>query len=114
MVDEQTKTEASEQEVVCEFSNENDRQEATEFEEAKEEKTEEKEKKRSGKAIAGFVLSIVGIFIAAFPCGVLGVVFSSMGLKDIFAGKYKAKGLAISGLVISVIDIAYGLLNFIP
>ena len=44
MVDEQTKTEASEQEVVCEFSNENDRQEAKEFEEAKEEKTEEKEK----------------------------------------------------------------------
>ena len=62
-------------------------------------------KKFSGKAIAGFVLSLVGLFIAGLPCGILGIIFCSNGLKESSSGEYRGKGLSIAGLVISIIDI---------
>ena len=66
-------------------------------------------KKYSGKAIAGFVLSLVGLLIAAIPCGILGLVFSSISFKETESEK-KGKGLAIAGLVISIVDIVAGIL----
>lgn len=60
-------------------------------------------------AIAGFVLSLVGLI----PCfwfwflqapAVLGTIFSVLGLKAAKAGK-KGRGLAIAGLVIGIIGI---------
>ena len=61
------------------------------------------EKKFSGKAITGFVLSLAGFFIAGIPCGVLGIIFSSLALGDIKRKNYTGKGLAISGLVVSIV-----------
>lgn len=65
--------------------------------------------KYSGKSIAGFVLSLVGILVAAIPCGIIGLVFSALGMRDVDALAYRGKGLAISGLVISIIDIVVGI-----
>ncbi|MBQ9805071.1 MAG: DUF4190 domain-containing protein [Clostridia bacterium] len=65
-------------------------------------------KKYAGKAIAGFVLALVGIVVAAIPCGILGLVFSALAMKITETAQYKGRGLAISGLVISIIDIVLG------
>jgi len=53
----------------------------------------------SGLAIAGFVLS--------FFCALLGIIFSAMALSDINGsmGQKTGKGLAIAGLVISIVGI---------
>ena len=50
--------------------------------EVKVEEESNQPKKYQGYGIAGFVLSLVGIIIAALPCGVLGVTFSSYALKQ--------------------------------
>lgn len=65
----------------------------------------------SGKAITGFVLSLVGLIIAALPCGIIGLVFSSIAFTQTANKNLKGKGLAISGLVISLIDIVFGIVN---
>ena len=60
----------------------------------------------SACAIAGFVLSLVGIFVAAIICGTLGLIFSAIGMKETSSNNaVKGKGLAITGLVISIIDV---------
>lgn len=61
-------------------------------------------------AITGFVLGLV----ALVPCfwfwiqipGVLGIVFSVIGLKATSGGLAKGRGLAIAGLVVSIIAVA--------
>lgn len=65
-------------------------------------------KKFSGKAIAGFVLSLVGLLVAAIPCGILGLVFSSISFKETESEK-RGRGMAIAGLVISIVDIVSGI-----
>lgn len=55
-------------------------------------------KKTNGMAITGFVLS--------FFCGVLGIVFSAIGLSQ--TGKdpnQGGRGLAIAGLIISIVSL---------
>ena len=66
--------------------------------------------KFSSKAIAGFVLSLVGIIVAALPCGIIGLVFFSLGIKETRLPQYKGSGLAIAGLIISIIDILFGII----
>jgi type II secretory pathway pseudopilin PulG len=58
----------------------------------------------SGWAIAGFV--------CAFLFGVLGIIFSAIALSQIGKsnGRLKGKGLAIAGLVISIVVMVIGLL----
>ena len=67
----------------------------------------------AGKAIASFVLSLVGIIIAAIPCGILGIVFSALSMQEIKRYEYRGIGLAVAGLVISIIDIVLGLVWFV-
>ena len=62
-------------------------------------------KKSSGKAIAGFVLSLVGLVFAGIVCGTLGLIFSALGMKETADKTRGGRGLAIAGLVISIIDI---------
>lgn len=57
----------------------------------------------SGFAIAGFVLSILGLLVAAIPFGVLAIVFGTLGLKS------ERSGLAIAALIIGAIDVALGI-----
>ena len=59
----------------------------------------------NGMAVAGFVLALIGLFLSWVPglcwiLWILGLVFSCIGLK-----KKPMKGLAIAGLVISVITL---------
>lgn len=66
-----------------------------------------------GKRHCGFVLSLVGIIVAAIPCGIIGVIFSSLALKEVELPQYKGKGFVISGLVVSIIDIVLGIVQLV-
>ena len=62
------------------------------------------EKKSNGTGTAGFVLALIAIFLGWVP--VLGWVVWFLGLILSFVGVFKQpKGLAIAGLVISLIGI---------
>ena len=65
--------------------------------------TNQTQKKYSGKAITGFVLSLSGWFLAGIICGILGIIFSSIALSDIKRKNYNGKGLAIAGLIVSIV-----------
>jgi hypothetical protein len=60
-----------------------------------------------GLAIAGFVLSLVGLFLFGYICGALGIIFSAIALVRIkrSGGERRGKGLAIAGLIIGIADI---------
>ena len=75
--------------------------------------SKQQEKKFSVNAIVGLVLSITAIFIFAIPCGVAGVVSSAIALKECGSGKYKGYGLALTGLILSIICIILGIYNII-
>ena len=62
------------------------------------------EKKSNGIGTAGFVLALIAIFLGWVP--VLGWILWLLGLIFSFVGVFKTpKGLAIAGLVISLIGI---------
>lgn len=67
--------------------------------------------KYSGLSIAGFVVSLVGLIIFALPCGIVSIILSSLGLKEVNEKKLKGSGLAISGLVVGIVDAFFGLLS---
>ena len=65
-----------------------------------------KEKKMCGMAIAGFIVSIAGFFVAGLICGILGLIFSAMAMKKIKAdSSLTGYGFAVAGLAISIIVI---------
>lgn len=57
-------------------------------------------------AIAGFVLALVGLLILPVIMGPLAIIFSSLALK-----KGQRKGLAIAGLVIGIVNVAWWLIT---
>jgi hypothetical protein len=65
----------------------------------------------SGMAIAGFVLSLVGLFPGFWfwwlqiP-GYLGTIFSIIGLKATKVARKRGRGFAIAGLVIGLVGVA--------
>lgn len=66
--------------------------------------------KTSGFAVAGFVVSLCSLMIPTVGVGgIVGTVFSSIGLGKTGKGKDKGKGLAIAGLVMGIIAILAGL-----
>lgn len=56
----------------------------------------------NGMAIAGFVL--------AFFCSLLGLIFSIIGLNQTKARNQSGRGLAIAGIVISILGILGGII----
>lgn len=68
---------------------------------------------RSGMAVASLVLGIVGIVTSVLPIinnlsfvmAVLGLVFGIIGIVGVTRGKKSGKGLAIAGVVLSVITV---------
>jgi len=61
-------------------------------------------KKSNGLGTAGFVIALIAIFLSWVP--VLGWILWLLGLIFSFIGVFKTpRGLAIAGLVISLIDI---------
>lgn len=67
--------------------------------------------KTNGFAIAGFVLSIISIFLCCggLVTGIPGLVLSILGLRDISKNNEGGKGLAIAGIIISSIMLAFSL-----
>ena len=61
----------------------------------------------SGLAIAGFVVSLVGLLVLPLILGIVGVTLSAVGLK---AGKRR---LANFGLAIGIFDIVYGIVTLV-
>lgn len=73
---------------------------------------------RNGLGTAGFVLGLVGLVIApiplagvaAWPLAVLGLVLSAVGLARVRAGKATNKGLAIAGVILSLLALVVSIL----
>ena len=68
--------------------------------------------KTDSMAIAGFVLSLVGLLIFAIIFGFLAIVFSGIGMANISKSSVPVRGigLAIAGLIIGMLDLVVGLL----
>lgn len=70
-------------------------------------------KNSNGLAIAGFVVSLCSLLINF--CGIVGLVgtiLSAIGLAQVKT-KGTGKGMAITGLIIGVISIVYGIYTII-
>ena len=68
-------------------------------------------KKTNSLAVAGFVTGIVSLFINF--CGLVGLVatvLSAVGLSQIKSSKEEGKGMAITGLILGIIGVIYGLI----
>ena len=65
------------------------------------------DQKTNGMALAGFICSLAGLLIFGVVLGLLGIIFSAIGLGKIAkdSSKWKGKGMAIAGLIVGVIDI---------
>ena len=59
----------------------------------------EPEKGGKGLATASMVLGLVGLLVAALPCGILAIIFSVVSKKKI------KSGMATAGLVLGIIDL---------
>ena len=58
----------------------------------------------NGEAIAGFILGILGhLPLVGLVCCLLGIYFSSRGLKRASLLDHRGHGLAVAGLVLSII-----------
>lgn len=78
-----------------------------------------------GKGVASLVLSLVSLLfvftcasiLVSSVCGILGIVFGALGMKQARAQNLSGRGLAIAGLVIGIIAISfaclYGFLVFL-
>ncbi len=59
-----------------------------------------------GKAIAGFVLSLVGLFCMGLVLGILGIFFSVKAMRECDQNPaLQGRGLAVAGLIISIMDV---------
>ncbi|MUT64395.1 DUF4190 domain-containing protein [Paenibacillus sp. NEAU-GSW1] len=70
-------------------------------------------KKTNGKSIAGLVLGICAIIVpyAGFIIGIIGIFLSSIALKEIKKSDEQGKGMAVAGLVCSIVGtVFYGVL----
>ncbi len=70
----------------------------------------EKKKPVNGLGIAGFVISLLSIYLGVYFCIVplIGLVLSAIGLG--LKKKYSLNGLAIAGLAISIVVFAFWLI----
>lgn len=70
-------------------------------------------KKSNGAGIAGFVISLVAGFnwYLTLPLGIVGLILSIVGMAK--PSKTHKKGLAIAGLIISILVILAGIVFYI-
>lgn len=69
------------------------------------------EEKQNGLGITGFTLSLISLLVLPLFLGALGLIFSSLGMSNETPKKGLAieKGLAIAGLIISIVSIVNGI-----
>lgn len=63
------------------------------------------EEKQNGLGIAGFTISLISLLVLPLFLGALGLTFSSLGMSN----ETPKKGLAIAGLIISIVSIVFGI-----
>ena len=68
-------------------------------------------KKQSAVCIVSFVFALIGLLIAALPCGLVALITGIIGVAKFDPAKNSGKGLAIAGIIIGAIDIIAGILN---
>jgi hypothetical protein len=64
-------------------------------------------KKTDGMAVAGFIGSLAGLFIAGIPLGIMAIVFGfvSLGKIDRHPERYKGRGFGIASIIIGAVDV---------
>jgi hypothetical protein len=64
-------------------------------------------KKTEGMAVAGFIGSLTGLFIAGIPLGIMAIVFGfvSLGKIDRHPERYKGRGFGIASIIIGAVDV---------
>jgi hypothetical protein len=71
------------------------------------------ERPSNGLGTAGFVVGIIGLVfsfipiigVVAWPLVILGIIFSAIGISRASKGRATNKGLAIAGLVVSIVGL---------
>jgi hypothetical protein len=65
------------------------------------------QKKTDGMAVAGFIGSLVGLFIAGIPLGIMAIVFGFVSLGKIkrHPERYKGRGFGIASIIIGAVDV---------
>lgn len=63
------------------------------------------QKKFNKVSVASLVFCIIGIFVAGLPCGLIAMVTGIIGTATIKSEKEKGRWMAITGLVVGVIEI---------
>lgn len=66
----------------------------------------------NGFAIASFVCSLCGIFLARIVFGIIAICFSIAAKKQLKVDGQKGKGLSTAGLIIGIIDISIAVIYF--
>ncbi len=69
-----------------------------------EEVASEPEKESKGLSIASLVLGLIGLLVAAIPCGTLAIIFGLMGKKK------GGAGMATAGFILGIADVAFGII----
>jgi hypothetical protein len=67
--------------------------------------------KSNGAATAGLVCSLIGLLLFPWLLGLLGIIFSIVGLNK-STEEYSGRGAAVAGLIIGIIDILWGFVWF--
>lgn len=62
-------------------------------------------KKFNTVSIVSIVFCIVGIFVAGLPCGIVAVITGIIGTATFKADKEKGRWMAITGLIIGVLEV---------
>lgn len=70
----------------------------------------EAEKNYNGIAIASFICGLVGLAEYHFPSGVAAIVTGIIGLVKFNEQKEKGKWMAITGIILGVLDILWSIL----
>ncbi|MGN1319160.1 MAG: zinc-ribbon domain-containing protein [Lachnospirales bacterium] len=63
----------------------------------------------NGFCVAGFALSIAGMFIGAIICGLAATTFSIIGIVTYDENKQNGKWMGLTGVVLGIIDLIIGL-----
>lgn len=62
-------------------------------------------KKMNTSALMSFIFSLVGLFIAGIPCGLVAIVTGIIGLTKFNSETEKGKWMAIVGLIVGIADV---------
>ncbi len=64
-------------------------------------------KKVNNCALLSFIFSLVGLIVAGLPCGIVAVITGIIGLVKFNPSTEKSKWMAVTGLIIGVVDIVF-------